>query len=104
MTTTISKNEVKTSLEIKRIKIIEKNFRNNVNSDYTEKIKELDRSFTYSDHSQHYWSQPELSILYGTPLYEVASPAQKLALNHLFYVSQYNYAAYSERVTEIQSR
>ncbi|NEO89528.1 MAG: hypothetical protein F6K56_04405 [Moorea sp. SIO3G5] len=104
MTTTIIKNEVNKSQEIKRIKIVENNYQNNVNSDYTEKIKELDTSFTYSDHSQHYWSQPELSILYGSPLYEMASPAQKLPLNHLFYVSQYNYAAYSERVTEIQSR
>lgn len=96
MPQTINKNESSKVKEIQRIKIVENNYRNNLNSNYTEKIKELDQNFKYRDHDQHYWSQPELSILYGTPFYEVASPAQKLALNHLFYVSQYNYAAYSE--------
>ena len=96
MRQTLNKNESSKVKDIQRIKIIKNNYQNNLNSDYTEKIKELDQNFKYRDYNQHYWSQPELSILYGTPFYEVTSPAQKLALNHLFYVSQYNYAAYSE--------
>lgn len=96
MPSTFNQNKSLKVKEIQRIKIVENNYQNNLNCDYTEKIKELDRNFKYQDHSQNYWSQPELSILYGTPFYEVASPSQKLALNHLFYVSQYNYAAYSE--------
>ncbi|MCP6757202.1 MAG: hypothetical protein NHB32_00205 [Fischerella sp. CENA71] len=80
----------------KIFKIVENNYRNNLESDYTEKIKELDRNFHYSNNSNHYWTEPEQSILYGTPLYDVASSTQKIALNHLFWVSQYNYAAYSE--------
>ncbi|MBD2103368.1 hypothetical protein H6F94_21135 [Leptolyngbya sp. FACHB-261] len=82
--------------EDKSLKLIENNYRNNLDSNYTEKIEELDKSFKYSDNSHCYWSEPELSLLYGTPLYAEASPAQKLALNHLFWVSQYNYTALSE--------
>lgn len=85
--------------EIKRLKNVEHNYRNNLDTDYTEKIKEIDRHFKYSDNSNHFWTQPELSILYGTPLYEVASESQKIALNQLFWVSQYSYAAYSEMET-----
>lgn len=80
-------------------KLIEKNYQNNLASDYTEKIEQLDKAFDYANNSTHYWSEPELSLLYGTPLYEAASPAQKLALNHLYWVSQYNFTALGEAET-----
>lgn len=80
----------------KHIKVTEINYRRNVESDYTEKMEELDRSFNYSSNSDYYWSQPELSALYGTPLYEEASPVQKIALNHLYWATQYNQTAATE--------
>lgn len=80
-------------------KLIEKNYLNNLASDYTEKIEQLDEAFNYASNSTHYWSEPELSLLYGTPLHEAASPAQKLALNHLYWVSQYNFTALGEAET-----
>jgi hypothetical protein len=83
----------------KPLKLIENNYRNNLNSDYTEQIEELDKNFKYSNNSNHYWSEPEISTLYGTPLYEQASPSQKIALNHLAWVSQYNHIANSEAET-----
>ncbi len=85
--------------EKKPLKLIEKNYRNNLDSDYTEQIEELDKNFKYSSNSNSYWSEPELSTLYGTPLYEAASPSQKIALNHLAWVSQYNHIANSEAET-----
>lgn len=85
--------------EIKRLRNVEHNYRNNLDTDYTEKIKEIDRHFKYSNNSNYFWTQPEQSILYGTPLYEVASESQKIALNQLFWISQYNFAAYSEMET-----
>lgn len=81
------------------LKLIKNNYRNNLNSDYTEKIEELDKTFKYSSNSNYYWSEPELSLLYGTPLYEAASPSQKIALNHLYWVSQYNFTALGETET-----
>jgi hypothetical protein len=80
----------------KHIKLAEINYRRNTESDFTEKIEELDRNFNYSSNKDYYWSEPELSLLYGTPLYEQASDSQKKALNHLYWATQYNQTAATE--------
>lgn len=83
----------------KHIKLTEITYRNNIASSYTEKIEELDNNFNYSSNSEYYWNEPELSILYGTSLYEAASPSQKIALNHLHWIGGYNLTAASETNT-----
>src|SRR5919202_5990565 len=88
---TVSEEKVK-----KHVKLTEINYRRNTESDFTEKIEQLDKNFDYISNSEHYWSEPELSLLYGTPLYEEASPSQKRALNHLYWVTQYNQTAATE--------
>ena len=75
---------------------LEKNYKNNLDSDYTEKIEELDHNFNYKSNNNHYWSEPEQSVLYGTPLYQQASSSQKIALNHLHWVGFYKVVADSE--------
>lgn len=80
----------------KHHKLTEVTYQRNVDSDYTEKIEELDRSFSYSHNSSDYWGEPELSLLYGTPLYAEASPSQKKALNHLYWIKQYSQTAATE--------
>ncbi|MDF5736303.1 MULTISPECIES: hypothetical protein [unclassified Nostoc] len=80
---------------------IEKTYQNNQDSDYTEKLKELGNEFNYAKNSNYYWSKPDLSLLYGTPLYNAASDTQKLALNHLYWVGNYNHTAVSEASTSI---
>ena len=87
--------------EKKHVKIIEKIYKSNNNSDYTEKLWDIANNFDYTSNSNHYWGIPELSLLYGTPLYEQASPSQKLALNHLFWVANYHYIAVSEISTSM---
>ncbi|MGV2826968.1 hypothetical protein [Myxosarcina sp. GI1(2024)] len=99
----------RTSSQLKRSKssalqLIERTYRSNSDSDYTEKIQELDRSFKYSDASNYYWNAPELSLLYGTPLYEQASEAQKIALNHLYWFVMYNFTATSETQTIVYNK
>ncbi len=83
---------------------IERTYHSNTDSDYTEKIQELDRNFKYSDVSNYYWNAPELSLLYGTPLYEQASEAQKIALNHLYWFVMYNFVATSETQTIVYNK
>ncbi|MDJ0569455.1 MAG: hypothetical protein QNJ53_10455 [Pleurocapsa sp. MO_192.B19] len=83
----------------KHFKLIETTYRSNIVSDYTEKIEELDKNFKYSSNSNCYWSEPEHSLLYGTPIYEAASPSQKIALNHLHWFTKYNYTAETETET-----
>ena len=85
----------------KHLKLIETTYRNNTSSDYTEKMEELTDNFDYNSNSNHYWSEPKQSLLYGTPLYEVASTSQKLALNHLHWFTNYNYISNSETETVI---
>ncbi|MEL6351091.1 MAG: hypothetical protein AAFR58_04945 [Cyanobacteria bacterium J06627_28] len=80
-------------------KLIETTYRNNADSDYTEKIAALTRSFRYTDHKDNLWSDASHSLLYGTPLYEQASTAQRLALNHLSWFANYNYISNSETET-----
>ncbi len=83
----------------RHLKVNEINYSNNLESDYTEKIEALEKSFDYDSNSTCYWSKPELSIFYGTPLYQGASEAQKLALNHLYWVANYDHTAASEAST-----
>lgn len=89
------------TLESRHLKVIRKTFSNNKDSDYTEKIRELGNEFHYADNSDMLWGDRELSLLYGTPLYEVCSKSQKLALNHLYWVGNYNHTAVSEATTSI---
>lgn len=87
----------KPSLSEKRLaKVTEINYQRNTDSDYTEKIEALDSAFDYERDRAHLWGDPELSILYGTPLYEKASETQRLALNHLYWATQYNQTAATE--------
>lgn len=88
----------------KHFQIIEKTYQNNTDSDYTEKIEALGKNFDYSSNSNHFWGDQELSTLYGTPLYEQASHAQKLALNHLYWVGQYQHTASAEANTMLYNQ
>ena len=83
----------------RNFKKIEITYHNNADSDYTERIEELNKAFNYSRDSDHYWSDPEQSLLYGSPFYEAASPDQRLALNHLHWFVNYNYISNSETET-----
>ncbi|MBW4563645.1 MAG: hypothetical protein KME32_21375 [Mojavia pulchra JT2-VF2] len=87
--------------EPKHFQRIEKTYQNNKNSDYTEKLAELGKEFNYANNSNYYWGDRDLSLLYGTPLYDAASESQKLALNHLYWVGNYNHTAVSEATTSI---
>ncbi|QSJ15497.1 hypothetical protein JYQ62_27205 [Nostoc sp. UHCC 0702] len=88
----------------KHRKINEINYRSNSESDYTERIQELEQHFNYDDNKDYYWTHPEQSLLYGTPLYEQASTTQKKALNHLYWAIQNNNTAASEVNTIIYNQ
>ncbi len=90
--------------QTKHFPLIEKIYQSNIDSDYSEKIADLGKNFDYSSNSDRYWREPELSILYSTPLYEEVSSSQKLALNHLYWVGQYNHTANSEANTMLYNQ
>jgi hypothetical protein len=88
----------------KHFQIINRIYQTNTDSDYTEKIETLGKEFDYNSNSNEYWGEPELSTLYGTPLYDEASHSQKLALNHLYWVGQYQHTAAAESNTMLYNQ
>lgn len=86
----------KVKLGNSHFQLIEKTYENNKKSDYTECMEALYKQFKYEEQKDYFWVDPKLSLLYGTPVYEAATEQQKLALNHLFWVSQYKQGADSE--------
>ena len=88
----------------KHPKIFARTYLRNADSDYTEKIERFKKTFRYCHNQQQYWSEPEQSLLYGTPLYEEASLSQKLALNHLYWAIQYNNTAAAENNTVLYNQ
>jgi hypothetical protein len=71
-------------------------YKNNISSNYTEIIEQLEKNFSYEENKDQYWGPVELSIFYGSPLYDQASETQKIALNHLYWITQYNQTASTE--------
>lgn len=79
-------------------------YRSNSESDYTEKIRELELGFKYDEHCSHFWTDLEQSLLYGTPIFDAASDQQRKALNHLYWVIQNNSTAASEANTIVYNQ
>lgn len=93
-----------TDTALKHFRVIDRTYENNIASDYTEKIETLGKSFDYEKNSGDYWGEREFSTLYGTPFYEHASESQKRALNHLYWVGQYNHTANAEANTMLYNQ
>ncbi|MGK7928341.1 MAG: hypothetical protein AB4290_24395 [Spirulina sp.] len=78
---------------INTLKTLNKSYIHNLHSNYTAKIHTLSKAFRYQNEKYCYWSDPQFSLFYGSALYEQASSAQKLALNHLFWTLFYQITA-----------
>ena len=64
--------------------------RRNLESTSTEEIDRLQEGFRYAPNAADWWQAENLSLMYGSPLWEQASQAQRLALNHLWWVAWYH--------------
>lgn len=65
------------------------NFRKNREQDHTARLDEAARAFVYDDCKGEFWHDESYSLLHGTPLWDEASSAQRLLLNHLYWVAYY---------------
>jgi hypothetical protein len=65
------------------------NYTKNREQDHSAKIDAAARAFDYAACRDAWWNPPEYSLLHGTPLWEQASEAQRLVLNHLYWVAYY---------------
>lgn len=71
------------------LKKISVNLRRSREMDQTEQMEEASARFKYQDCANEYWGPENFSLLYGTPLWEQSSAAQRVKLNQLYWVAYY---------------
>jgi hypothetical protein len=75
------------------------NLRRNLEEDHTALIDAAAQRFRYEDCRNSYWNAEQYSLLWGTPLWDQASAAQRLVLNHLYWVAYYSQIVSAEIAT-----
>jgi hypothetical protein len=81
------------------VRKLEFNFRRNAEQDHTALLDKAARDFRYDDCRDRYWNPEPFSLLYGTPLWEQATAAQRIALNQLYWVAYYSQIISAEIAT-----
>jgi len=71
------------------VRKLELNLRRNVEQDHTRLIDDAAQRFRYEDCRDQYWNPENYSLLWGTAVWEQASPAQRVLLNQLYWVAYY---------------
>lgn len=71
------------------VRKLELNLRRNVEQDHTALIDEAAKRFRYEDCRNENWNPEQYSLLWGTPVWEQASAAQRVVLNQLYWVAYY---------------
>ncbi|AFZ18356.1 P-aminobenzoate N-oxygenase AurF [Allocoleopsis franciscana] len=89
---TISENQ-------KIYKKIYLNYTRNKQQDHTILMDEASQAFRYEDCKDEYWNPEEFSLLYGTPVWEQATPSQRIILNQLYWVAYYSQIVSAEIAT-----
>lgn len=80
-------------------KKIDINLSRNKKQDQTQNIDAATRDFDYGACKGEYWNPEDYSLLWGTPLWDEASPDQKKVLNHLYWVGYYSQIISAEIAT-----
>ncbi len=75
------------------------NHKRNVEQDNTEALDQLTKDFVYERDQGEYWNPERYSLLYGTPLWNEASPSVKVKLNQLYWVAYYSQIISAEIAT-----
>lgn len=68
---------------------LEFNFKRNSEQDHTSMIDAAALRFSYADCRNEYWNPERYSLLWGTPVWEQSTPAQRIVLNQLYWVAYY---------------
>jgi len=71
------------------VKKLEFNLHRNLEQDHTRLIDEGAQHFRYEDCRDEYWNPENYSLLWGTPVWEQATQAQRVVLNQLYWVAYY---------------
>ena len=92
---------VNTSLldDPKTLKKIDFNLRKNREQDNTAALDALAREFNYEDWKDRYWNPEQFSLLYGTPVWDQSTEAQRVKLNQLYWMAYYQQIISAEIAT-----
>lgn len=83
----------------KTLKRLALNHRKNKQQDHTEKLDAAASIFSYDACKDRYWNPEQFSLLWGTPLWDQASPSQRVLLNQLYWVAYYSQIISAEIAT-----
>jgi hypothetical protein len=75
------------------------NFRVNAEQDHTALLDKAAADFRYENCRDAYWNPESLSLLYGTRVWEQATPSQRVVLNQLYWVAYYSQITSAEIAT-----
>jgi len=80
-------------------KRLELNLRRNKKQDHTALLDAAALAFDYSKCRDTYWNPEPFSLLFGTPIWDQASPSQRALLNQLYWVAYYSQIISAEIAT-----
>jgi hypothetical protein len=83
----------------KTCKKLEINLTRNKKQDHTQLLDQAAASFDYDKCRDSYWNPEPFSLCWGTPIWEQASPSQKVILNQLYWVAYYSQIISAEIAT-----
>lgn len=85
--------------DVKTWKKLEINLRRNREQDQTANMDRAAASFRWDAAKDHLWNDEEQSLLYGTPIWDASSEAQRRLLNQLYWVAYYSQIISAEIAT-----
>ena len=93
------KVELKTGQKTVLARKVQLNYQRNKQQDHTHCLDLAAKAFRYEECKDQYWQSEKFSLLYGTPLWDQSTEAQRLALNHLYWVAYYSQIISAEIAT-----
>lgn len=85
--------------DARTVQKLELNHRRNKEQDHTRLMDEASAAFRYADCKDEFWNPEAQSLFFGTPIWEQASPSQRVLLNQLYWVAYYSQIISAEIAT-----
>lgn len=83
----------------KTFKKVALNLKRNQKQDNTDELDSLSQNFDYATCKDEYWNPEAFSLLYGTPVWDQASPQQRVLLNQMYWIGYYSQIISAEIAT-----
>lgn len=85
--------------DVKTFKRLQLNHKKNLEQDHTKLLDAAALAFDYDACKDAYWNPERFSLLWGTPIWDGATDAQRVLLNQLYWVAYYSQIISAEIAT-----